>query len=328
MVLVAKFYKSTESFTCISNPSVHLSYSHVNDDYCDCPDGSDEPGTSACSYLSPLSPSSPANKAIKDTNTTMGLPGYYCKNKGHQPSYIPFQNVNDGVCDYELCCDGTDEWEGVGGIVCENRCKEIGKEWRKQDEQRKRALGAAGKRRNELASEAARLRKEVEDRIKSLDTQIEASQLKAHGLETELAEVERKEKGKVVRGPAKGNKVNVLAGLAKGRIEELREALMTVRVQRDSSRERIKELEGILSLFKEEYNPNFNDEGVKRAVRSWEEYAARDKLADGDAAHDRDLDEFTKADGENGGIQWDEWEGHDESDIEVRKWPHGMYIVS
>jgi protein kinase C substrate 80K-H len=114
--------------------------------------------------------------------------------------------VNDGVCDYELCCDGTDEWEGVGGIVCENRCKEIGKEWRKQDEQRKRALGAAGKRRKELASEAARLRKEVEDRIKSLDTQIEASQLKAHGLETELAEVERKEKVKWFEGRRKGTR--------------------------------------------------------------------------------------------------------------------------
>lgn len=226
--------------------------------------------------------------------------------------------MNDGVCDYELCCDGSDEWAGVGGTVCEDRCKEIGKEWRKQDEQRQRALGAAGKRRKDLALEAARLRKEVEDRIKSLVVEIEASRVKASGLETELAEVERREKGKIVRGPAKGNRVNILASLAKERIEELRQALVTVRGQRDSVRERIKELEAILSVFKEEYNPNFNDEGVKRAVRSWEEYAARDKPADGDAAHDRDLDEMTKADGESA-INWDEWEGPDESDIDVCK---------
>ncbi len=315
---VAKYYKSSESFTCISNPSVHVPYSQVNDNYCDCPDGSDEPGTSACSYLSPLSPPSPANRPVGDINNTISLPGFYCKNKGHRPSYISFQSVNDGVCDYELCCDGSDEWAGVGGTVCEDRCKEIGKEWRKQDENRQRALGAAGKRRKELAVEAARLRKEVEDRIKSLEVEIEASRVKASGLETELAEVERGERGKVVRGPVKGNRVNVLASLAKERIEELRLALVTVRGQRESGRERIKELEGILSAFKEEYNPNFNDEGVKRAVRSWEEYAARDQPADGDAAHDRDLDEMAKADGESA-INWDEWEGHDESDIDVCK---------
>ena len=171
-----------------------------------------------------------------------------------------------------------------------------------------------------MAVEAARLRKEVEDRIRSLEVEIEASRVKASGLETELAEVERREKGKVVRGPSKGNRVNILATLAKERIEELRQSLVTVRGQRDSGRERIKELEGILSVFKEEYNPNFNDEGVKRAVRSWEEYAAGDKPADGDAAHDRDLDEMAKTDGESA-INWDEWEGQDESDIDVCKLP-------
>ena len=206
----------------------------------------------------------------------------------------------------------------MGGTVCEDKCKEIGKVWRKHDEERKRAMGAAGKRRKELAIEAARLRTEVEDRIKTLETQIEGSELKVNGLEAELAEVEKKEMGKVVRGPAKGNKISVLAGLAKQRIEELREALQNVRDQRNSGRERIKELENILSLFKEEYNPNFNDEGVKRAVRSWEEYAARDKPADGDTAHDRDLDDITKADGESGVINWEEWEDQESSDIEVR----------
>ena len=40
--LVAKFYKTPEVFTCISNPSVKIPFSSVNDDVCDCPDGSDE----------------------------------------------------------------------------------------------------------------------------------------------------------------------------------------------------------------------------------------------------------------------------------------------
>lgn len=52
--------------------------SAVNDDYCDCPDGSDEPGTSACE----------------------GRPHayFYCRNDGHIPARILSSRVNDGIC--------------------------------------------------------------------------------------------------------------------------------------------------------------------------------------------------------------------------------------
>ena len=320
LALVSKFYKSADTFTCISIPSVQLDVSQINDDYCDCPDGSDEPGTSACSYLSPLSPPSP-HAANVDTNTSLALPGFYCKNKGHQPGYIPFTNVNDGVCDYDLCCDGSDEWEGVGGVSCHDKCREIGKEWKKQDEQRKKALGAAVKKRKELVLEATRLRKEVEDRIETLVTEIEGHEKKIVGLESDLEEVEKRERGKVVRAPGKGKKVNLLAKLAKDRIEELRETLLAVLYERNAAMDKVKRLEGILSTFKEDYNPNFNDEGVKRAVRSWEEYAAK-KTTDGDgetSIQDQDIDEIVKPEGEGSGINWAEWEGEDESDVDVRK---------
>ena len=309
----------SDSFTCISNPSVTLSYSQINDDYCDCPDGSDEPGTSACSYLSPLSPSVTSDTTTENINTTLALPGFYCKNKGHQPNYIPFLSVNDGVCDHGGCCDGSDEWEHVGGKACEDKCKEIGKEWKKQDEQRQRSLGAAMKKQKELMTEARRLRREVEDRIQSLETQFGGSDLKARDLEKELEDVERRERGKVVRTPGKGSRTSVLASLAKDRIEELRGALINVREERDTNRERIKELETILSTFKDEYNPNFNDEGVKRAVRSWEDYAARETSTGENAAFDRDLDEITRSDSETGAIQWEEWERTEESDVDVCK---------
>ncbi|KAL8691331.1 MAG: hypothetical protein Q9218_003417 [Villophora microphyllina] len=323
----AKFYKETkiwgddffqfDGFRCISNPSFTILSSQVNDDYCDCPDGSDEPGTSACSHLSDLSPSYASDLVSNKVSRSLALPGYYCKNKGHQPGYVPFLSVNDGVCDYDLCCDGSDEWAQVGGLKCENRCKEIGKEWRKHDEQRRKALGAAGKKRKELVADAGRLRKQVEDRIQSLDTEIQGSVLKVKNLEAALADAEKQERGKVVKSTGKGSKVGNLVQLTKDRIEELRDSLLVVRGGRDDAIARVTELESILSTFKTEYNPNFNDEGVKRAVRSWEEYAARDKPALTNDAQDRDIDEISKPDSETGVIKWSDWEEGAESDVDV-----------
>ncbi|KAE8076013.1 hypothetical protein FH972_014689 [Carpinus fangiana] len=66
----------------------------VNDDFCDCVDGTDEPGTSAC----------PAGK-------------FYCRNVGSTPQFIFSSRVNDRFCD---CCDGSDEYDG--SISCPKTC--------------------------------------------------------------------------------------------------------------------------------------------------------------------------------------------------------------
>lgn len=248
-------------------------------------------------------------------NTTNSLPGFYCKNKGHQPSYVSFSNVNDGICDYELCCDGSEEWEGI--VKCQDKCAEIGKEWRKHDEARQRSLNAASKKRAELVTEAQRLRKAVEDRLQSLGTEIGAAEIKVKNMEQELKDVQRSEAGKTVKaGPGKGGKLSQLVELARTRMDELRNNLISTRGELSSNRDRLKQLEGLLATFKEEYNPNFNDEGVKRAVRAWEDYAASYTLgAEPNAATERDVAELIKEDSENG-LDWESYV-EEEGDTDV-----------
>lgn len=51
---------------------------------------------------------------------------YHCHNKNFIASDIQLFKVNDGVCDYDLCCDGSDEYLTN---KCENKCIEISKQY-------------------------------------------------------------------------------------------------------------------------------------------------------------------------------------------------------
>ncbi|XP_074656324.1 uncharacterized protein LOC141909665 isoform X2 [Tubulanus polymorphus] len=86
--LIAKYQPDGEGrFTCF-NSGEKMNISRVNDDYCDCEDGSDEPGTSAC-----------ANSRFYCTTQIAGINGMVVSSR-----------VNDGICD---CCDGSDEWNNI-----------------------------------------------------------------------------------------------------------------------------------------------------------------------------------------------------------------------
>ncbi|KAI0008369.1 glucosidase II beta subunit-like protein-domain-containing protein [Xylariaceae sp. FL0662B] len=312
-----KFYEIKDKFTCIGHPHITISSSQVNDNSCDCPDGTDEPGTAACALLDHLSPVQPLPASFSGTtNTTNALPGFWCENKGHIGSYVPFMYVNDGVCDYDLCCDGTEEYGNVGGVKCPNKCAEIGKEWRRVEKERKENLERANKRRRTMAKESRELRRRVEAKINTLNGEIKELEVKRDELKAKLEEVERQERFKVVKNEGPG-KLGVLAGLAKTRINELRDTLNKVLGERHQLRDKVAELEGILAAFKEEYNPNFNDEGVKKAVRAWEDYAAKKAGETQEQLNEDDILEVVKEDSETSGINWKEFEEEEATDTDI-----------
>lgn len=314
----AKFYSTGDSFTCIGHPSISLKSSQINDNSCDCPDGSDEPGTSACANLDPLSPAQPLpSSSSGTTKVTNALPGFWCENAGHIGSYLPFMYVNDGVCDYDLCCDGSEEYAHAGGVKCENRCDSIGKEYRKLEDARKQAKEKAAKRRRTLAKEAKELRRRVEAKITSLEEEIKGLQAHKDELEKKYHDVEQAERGKVVKTDGEGGKTGVLLGLAKARVAELRQTLEKVLNQRADLQGRVDELEEILKKFKEEYNPNFNDEGVKTAVKAFEDYAAKTADALNSDLAESDVAEIVKEDGEASGINWKEFEQDEATDTDI-----------
>ena len=70
----------------------------LNDDYCDCIDGSDEISTSACS-------GSTLGLGRTVTNNFNKRTSFKCPN-GVLNVTIPYSRLQDGVCD---CCDGADE---------------------------------------------------------------------------------------------------------------------------------------------------------------------------------------------------------------------------
>ncbi|KAL1506240.1 hypothetical protein ABEB36_005637 [Hypothenemus hampei] len=95
-------------FQCIKSGEL-IDFHKVNDNYCDCMDSTDEPGTNAC-------PDGSFNCLQIST-------------KKFYPKVIHSSRVNDGICD---CCDGSDEYNSVemlGGfknifksIKCTNVC--------------------------------------------------------------------------------------------------------------------------------------------------------------------------------------------------------------
>ncbi|CAL1129045.1 unnamed protein product [Cladocopium goreaui] len=136
--------------------------SAINDNYCDCEDGSDEPGTGACS----------------------GQEGtlFHCANVGSTPRLVYASRVGDGICD---CCDGSDEDHQVTAAKCSNTCKEEGERSRAEREAKLKDLRAGLQVKTETISQAKQQKQEKEAEIHRIDQELPA-------LETKLTELRQK----------------------------------------------------------------------------------------------------------------------------------------
>ncbi|KAK7206204.1 glucosidase II beta subunit-like-domain-containing protein [Myxozyma melibiosi] len=225
-------------WACLGHKDILIPISKINDDYCDCPDGSDEPGTSAC-----------ANGK------------FHCQNKGHVPGVLPSYQVNDGICDYDLCCDGSDEWAGL--VKCENKCREMAAELQKREAENRKAQIAGWTARTKLATKAASLKASL---LKE-QTQIEA-QLKAAHARVEKAE-EAVKMAEVSSSMRVGKKGNPYVERLKERVLEYQRAKEAMASRIAALELRLQETEVILLNLKNDYNPNYNDEAVKQAVKTY-----------------------------------------------------------
>lgn len=133
-------YNPEIDFACFDG-SLTIPFKYVNDDFCDCKDGSDEPGTSACPN---------------------GL--FHCINAGHQALNIPSSRVNDGICD---CCDASDEYASSGN--CTDVCDILGEEARQQAQKQAELIKQGNELRSHNILRGKQLKQEKRDRIQALE---------------------------------------------------------------------------------------------------------------------------------------------------------------
>ncbi|KAG0361515.1 hypothetical protein BG005_008105 [Podila minutissima] len=236
----AKAYSADKAgnWQCLDG-SKTIKFAAINDDYCDCPDGSDEPGTSAC-----------------------GKGYYYCANPGHTAAYIKTSRINDGVCDPE-CCDGSDETDGQ--IHCPNICEQVGAEARKERE-RVRAIEKEGsKMLQKYINHGKNAKKELKANIDKLKAQALTIQQKTETAKDTLDKVnaalqEQLESTKAEREAARKIQLEPI-------IEQQRARLSHAKTVRDNLRSALEDL-------KANSNKNYHDLVVKSTVAGYDEQLA------------------------------------------------------
>lgn len=154
-LLVVTVLVFTNRAACAESPSTHrcilrdnptipqiIREEYINDDYCDCQDGSDEPLTAACSGTL-----------------------FTCLNKGYKSKQIPSGWLSDSYCD---CCDGSDEPKDTCADTCNDLRRDAYIEAKRQADVIRKGL----KQRDVYISQAKRKSSEDHRQLENLNKQL------------------------------------------------------------------------------------------------------------------------------------------------------------
>lgn len=229
---------------CLLDPSIILDPSQINDDFCDCPDGSDEPATNAC-----LAPG----------NTTYF---FYCENKGFFPRLLERHKLNDGVCDYDLCCDGSDEWSSG---KCEDKCAQVMDQYNTHVSSARRKTEEALQVKERLLAEAKKAKVSLETQLAKLRSEISQDESALQALQQKLLEAQKS---------SEQDNENPVAAELQFYGEKIRNTIDDYKKQLESQKQEILQLQNMLADLTQNYNPNFNDLAVKKCVKLYEDYSS------------------------------------------------------
>ncbi|KAF7776453.1 hypothetical protein Agabi119p4_4846 [Agaricus bisporus var. burnettii] len=233
--LVSKYVPTNGKWKCLDG-SKEIPWELVNDDSCDCADGSDEPGTGAC----------------PDTF-------FYCHNKGHIGASIPSSRVRDGICEPQ-CCDGSDERPGV----CKNVCEEVGEAHQKKNAAEMKLRKTGSKIRSTYIAFAHKEKKRLEERTAALEKEIQAKEIEVQQLKNTAERTESFDAAVLEHKKQSPLYLNVI---------DHHNALEYLQSEVERYRKAEKKLGEILDTLRRGYNPNYQDMAVLEAVRGWEKHA-------------------------------------------------------
>lgn len=146
-----------QNFKCLDG-SRTIPKQFLNDDYCDCIDASDEPGTSACPHGQ-----------------------FFCQNHGYIQKLIPSAWVNDGQCD---CCDASDEYDS--NATCANDCAVLGELYRQEQERHKEVADKGSAMRSQYKEQAKAMRDQSTQLLEQYRRDLSEKEQAVKKLEEEL----------------------------------------------------------------------------------------------------------------------------------------------
>lgn len=225
-------YIDTTTFQCSSflGGQIKIPFSAVNDNYCDCSDGSDEPGTSACAGMS-----------RRQTN-------FFCQNAGFISRTISLSRAGDDICD---CCDGSDETVGKCESTCDAKAKLLAEQSRAQREIHEKGFALRQKFLPVVSDGLEKINADISTTQKRLDDAVNAKKLLE--LKKDLLEEQKIAEQSILRQNA------ILESSARIGLHRLSQEKLLSLVLRMVREQEVSFVERVVALAKEMADINCND---------------------------------------------------------------------